>query len=49
MAEHNYRKRSKLCVITVKEVNKEKAGLSDFDDIKNETIFKGTKIRFYKS
>lgn len=45
MAEHNYRKRSKLCVITVKTVNKEKAGLSDFDDIKNETIFKGTKNR----
>lgn len=43
MAEHNYRKRSKLCVITVKTVNKEKAGLSDFDNIKNETIFKGTK------
>lgn len=45
MAEYNYRKRSKLCVITVKTVNKEKAGLSDFDDIKNETIFKGTKNR----
>lgn len=45
MAEHNYRKRSKLCVITVKAINKEKAGLSDFDDIKNETIFKGTKNR----
>lgn len=45
MAEHNYRKRSKLCVITVKTVNKEKARLSDFDDIKNETIFKGTKNR----
>ena len=45
MAEYNYRKRSKLCVITVKTANKEKAGLSDFDDIKNETIFKGTKNR----
>lgn len=45
MAEHNYRKRSKLCVITVKAINKEKAGLSDFDDIKKETIFKGTKNR----
>lgn len=45
MAEHNYRKRNKLCVITVKAINKEKAGLSDFDDIKNETIFKGTKNR----
>lgn len=45
MAEHNYRKRSKLCVITVKAINKEGAGLSDFDDIKNETIFKGTKNR----
>ena len=43
MAEHNYRKRNKLCVITVKAINKERAGLSDFDDIKNETIFKGTK------
>lgn len=45
MAEHNYRKRNKLCVITVKAINKERAGLSDFDDIKNETIFKGTKNR----
>ena len=45
MAEYNYRKRSKLCVITVKAINKERAGLSDFDDIKNETIFKGTKNR----
>ena len=45
MAEHNYRKRNKLCVITVKAINKERAGLSDFDDIKNETIFKGPKNR----
>lgn len=45
MAEYNYRKRSKFCVITVKAINKEKAKLSDFDDIKNETIFKGTKNR----
>lgn len=45
MAEHNYRKRTKHCVITVKAINKEKARLSDFDDIKNKTIFKGTKNR----
>ena len=44
MAEYNYRKRNKLCVITVKAINKKKAKVSDFDNIENvEVIFEGTK------
>lgn len=43
MAEHNYRKRNKLCVITVKVINKKKAKVSDFDDINAEVTFEGRK------
>lgn len=43
MAEYNYRKRNKLCVITVKAINKKKAKVSDFDDINAEVTFEGRK------
>lgn len=43
MAEYNYRKRNKLCVITVKVINKKKAKVSDFDGINAEVTFEGRK------
>ena len=43
MAEYNYRKRNKLCVITVKAINKKKAKVSDFDNINAEVTFEGRK------
>lgn len=43
MAEYNYRKRNKLCVITVKAINKKKAKVSDFDNINTEVTFEGRK------
>lgn len=43
MAEHNFRKRIKYCTITVKVVNSQAGKVSDFEDIKAETIFNGTK------
>lgn len=43
MAEYNYRKRNKLCVITVKAINKKKAKVSDFDGINAEVTFEGRK------
>lgn len=43
MAEYNYRKRIKYCTITVKVVNSQAGKVSDFEDIKAETIFNGTK------
>lgn len=43
MAEHNYRKRSKLCVITVKVADSQAAEVPDFKNIKAEAIFEGTK------
>lgn len=43
MGEYNYRKRNKLCVITVKAINKKKAKVSDFDDINAEVTFEGRK------
>lgn len=43
MAEHNYRKRNKLCVITVKAINREKAKVSDFYGINAKVTFEGRK------
>lgn len=43
MVEHNFRKRIKYCTITVKVVNSQAGKVSDFEDIKAETIFNGTK------
>lgn len=43
MVECNYRKRNKLCVITVKAINKKEAKVSDFDNINAEVTFEGRK------
>lgn len=43
MAEHNFRKRIKYCTITVKVANSQAGKVSDFEDIKDGTIFNGTK------